>query len=295
MKVWALRSRILPLTDPPLVMGIINVTPDSFSDGGKFLDPAAATKHALQLVADGASLLDIGGESTRPGSAVVSEQEELDRVITAVEAICRETDVPVSIDTSKAQVAREAILAGAEIINDVTGLTGDPQMLHVALMSGAGVCAMHMQGTPQTMQDDPRYENVVGEIHEWLEKRRDLLTGRGIERNRICLDPGIGFGKTHTHNLELLANIDRFLDLDCPILVGHSRKGFIGKVTGDTSATRVPGTIAVSLHLARAGVHVLRVHDVRETCQALAMQQSLREHVRNDFLHLFPRASEDDG
>lgn len=295
MKVWALRSRILPLTDPPLVMGIINVTPDSFSDGGKFLDPAAAKKHALQLVADGASLLDIGGESTRPGSAVVSEQEELDRVITAVEAICRETDVPVSVDTSKAQVAREAILAGAEIINDVTGLTGDPQMLHVALMSGAGVCAMHMQGTPQTMQDDPRYENVVGEIHEWLEKRRDLLTGRGIERNRICLDPGIGFGKTHTHNLELLANIDRFLDLDCPILVGHSRKGFIGKVTGDTSATRVPGTIAVSLHLARAGVHVLRVHDVRETCQALAMQQSLREHVRNDFLHLFPRTSEDDG
>jgi dihydropteroate synthase len=295
MKFWQLRTRILPMTDVPLVMGIVNITPDSFSDGGKFCDAAGAASHAVQLVADGAHLLDIGGESTRPYSTAVSMQEELDRVIPAVEAICQETDVPVSIDTSKAAVAREALLAGAEIINDVTGLTGDPQMLHVALLSGAGICAMHMQGTPQTMQDDPHYGNVVGEIHDWLLNRRDLLTGRGIERNRICLDPGIGFGKSHAHNLELLANIDRFLDLECPVLVGHSRKGFIAKVTGDASAARVAGTLAVSLHLARAGVHVLRVHDVRETCQALAMQQALREHVRNDFLHLFPGNPDEGG
>lgn len=255
-------------------MGIVNVTPDSFSDGGQFFDPEAAVDYALQRVADGADILDIGGESTRPYSQPVSADEELRRVMPVVERLCGLVSVPLSIDTSKAAVAEVAVAAGCEIINDVTGLEGDPDMVAVALENGVGVCAMHIQGTPQTMQDNPAYADVVAEIHDYLRQRRDQLVAAGIERDRICLDPGIGFGKSHQHNLTLLANCHRFHDLGCPIVIGHSSKGFIAKIIGDDAADRTPGTIGVALSLALQGVQILRVHDVAAVRQALLLFES---------------------
>ena len=257
-------------------MGIVNVTPDSFSDGGRFTSTEAAVAHALALVDEGADILDIGGESTRPYSTPVDVEEELRRTIDVVRELARRTTVPLSIDTSKARVAHEALLAGAEIINDVTGLEADPDMLEVARASGAGVCAMHMQGTPQTMQVAPHYDDVVREIHAYLAARRDHLLDAGIARERIVLDPGIGFGKTHEHNLTLVRRVGEFLDLGCPLLVGHSRKGFIGKVLAGENPTwresgRTFGTLGVSLALAAQRVHILRVHDVAATRQALAL------------------------
>jgi dihydropteroate synthase len=268
---WKLRTVELHFGALPLLMGIINVTPDSFSDGGKFLGTSAAIDQGLRLAAEGAALLDIGGESTRPYSTPVSPAEELRRVIPVVQALAEQTTAAVSIDTSKAAVAREALAAGAQIINDVTGLLGDPDMLSVALESQAGVCAMHMRGTPQTMQDDPRYDDVVEDIYRYLQQRRDSLLAAGLDRRRLCLDPGIGFGKTHQHNLELAAACDRYHRLGQPILVGHSRKGFIAKVLGDKTADRTAGTIGVALALARQGVQVIRVHDVLPVGQALRL------------------------
>jgi len=249
-------------------MGIVNVTPDSFSDGGRHADVAAAVAHGLRMVAAGADMLDVGGESTRPYAEPVGEAAELIRVADVVRRLAAESGVPVSIDTSKAVVAARAVELGAEIINDVTGLEGDPGMLAVARDSGAGVCAMHMRGTPRTMQDDPRYDDVVAEIHDYLRRRRDALEAAGISRDRICLDPGIGFGKTHAHNLALLASAGRFLDLGCPVLVGHSRKGFIGKTLEQslgrpaTEADRDAGTAGAACGLAAAGVQIVRVHAV---------------------------------
>lgn len=250
-------------------MGIVNVTPDSFSDGGEFYDPQAAVDHALQHAADGAAILDIGGESTRPYSDPVGVEEELERVVPVVEALAKQTTVPISIDTSKAIVAKAAVLAGAEIINDVTGLTGDPKMLEVAIELNAGVCAMHMQGTPQTMQDDPKYGDVVRDIRGYLRERRDALLEAGVLAERICLDPGIGFGKTHQHNLTLMAHCDEFHELGSPLLVGHSRKGFLAKLLGDKDADRTSATVGAALALAAQGVQVIRVHDVRPVSEAL--------------------------
>jgi len=253
-------------------MGIVNVTPDSFSDGGKFLDLPAAVAQAIQLLADGADIVDIGGESTRPYSTPVSAEEELRRVPPVIKELRRlRPEALVSIDTSKAAVAEAAIAAGAEIVNDITGLTGEPEMVEVVRKSGAAVCAMHMQGTPQTMQDRPHYGNLVVEIHDYLRSRRDALVAAGIDRERIALDPGIGFGKTHEHNIELMASCDQFHDLGCPLLVGHSRKAFLGKLIGDKNADRTAATIGGALALAAKGVHVLRVHDVRPVREALAV------------------------
>ena len=271
---WQLRTRRLEVPRPdgplrrPLVMGIVNVTPDSFSDGGRHAGVEAAVAHGLRLVAEGADLLDVGGESTRPFSQAVAADEEWRRVGEVVRRLAAEAGVPVSIDTSKATVAARAIEAGAEIINDVTGLTGDPEMLSLAVESAAGVCGMHMQGTPQTMQIDPQYADVVAEIHDYLAQRRDALVAAGISLARICLDPGIGFGKTHAHNLELMAHAGRFLDLGTPILVGHSRKGFLGKVLERslgrpaTEAERDAATAGAACSLAAAGVQIVRVHAV---------------------------------
>jgi dihydropteroate synthase len=267
---WQLRTRRLDFPRRPLVMGIVNVTPDSFSDGGRFLDVHAAVDHALKLAADGADLLDIGGESTRPYSEPVSAEDELRRVLPVVEQLTRHVQVPISIDTSKSMVARAAIDAGAEIINDVTGLEGDPDMIAVALESNAGVCAMHMQGTPQTMQVNPTYVDVVSEVREYLKRRRDALIAAGIPQEQICLDPGIGFGKTHEHNIELMAHCREFHVLDCPLLVGHSRKGFLGKLIGDKEADRTYATVGAALSLATQGVQIVRVHDVRPVREALA-------------------------
>ena len=270
---WTLRTRRLSFGSLPVIMGIVNVTPDSFSDGGKFFDPQAAVDHGLQLVHDGAGILDIGGESTRPYSAPVPVQDELARVIPVIEKLVASTDVPISIDTSKAVVAREAVAAGAEIINDVTGLEGDPEMLSVAKEVQAGICAMHMQGTPQTMQDAPIYDDVVEDIFGYLQARRDALLSAGIDRERICLDPGIGFGKTHAHNLQLLQSCDRFHQLGCPVLVGHSRKGFIAHLLDDRECERMSGTVGAALGLATQGVQIIRVHDVAELNRALILFQ----------------------
>jgi dihydropteroate synthase len=250
-------------------MGIVNVTPDSFSDGGRFLDSDAAAEHGLQLVAEGADLLDVGGESTRPGAEPVDADEELRRVLSVVERLARETHVPISIDTRKASVARAAIDAGAEVINDITGLAGDPEMASVAADAGVGVCVMHMQGTPQTMQDNPAYDDVVVEVHQYLRDRRDALEAAGLAREQICLDPGIGFGKKLGHNLTLLANASAFHDLGCPVMVGHSRKSFLAKLLDDEETDRLPATIGVALSLAAQGVQILRVHDVRPVREAL--------------------------
>ncbi len=271
---WQLRSTKLVLPQPfaplrrPLVMGIVNVTPDSFSDGGRHAAVDAAVAHGLRLVAEGADLLDVGGESTRPFSTPVDTDEEIRRTAEVVRRLARESGVPVSIDTSKAAVARHALDHGAEIVNDVTGLEGDRAMLPLAVASRAGVCVMHMQGTPATMQIDPRYDNVVETIFEWLRVRHEALCAAGIDRERICLDPGIGFGKTHAHNLELVRHAGRFIDLGCPILVGHSRKGFIGKSLEEsrgrpaTEADRDAATAGIACRLAAAGIQIVRVHAV---------------------------------
>ncbi len=252
-------------------MGILNVTPDSFSDGGAFVSRDAAVAQGLKLAAAGADILDIGGESTRPYSQPVSAQEELDRVLPVIEALMPHLLIPISIDTSKAAVAKAAVDAGAEIINDITGFEGDPEMLPLAVTSGAGVCVMHMRGTPQTMQDNPIYDDVVAEVTSYLAGRRDELVAAGIERERISLDPGIGFGKTHQHNLQLMAHAHQLHQLGCPVLVGHSRKGFIAHVLGDKQRDRTAGTIGSAISLATQGVQVIRVHDVGPVHDALRL------------------------
>lgn len=268
---WQLRARTLAFGRRPLLMGILNVTPDSFSDGGAFFASQQAIEHGIALVDEGADILDVGGESTRPYSTPVTTADEMARVEPVLRGIlAARPEAIVSIDTSKPAVAEAALGLGAEIINDITGLA-DPQMIELATVSGAGVCAMHMQGTPQTMQANPTYTDVVAEIFEYLQRRRDALQAAGIEPARICLDPGIGFGKTHAHNLELMAACHRFHELGCPLLVGHSRKGFIGHVLGDKAANRDAGTLGAGLALARQGVQVLRVHAVRPLRDALRL------------------------
>ncbi len=271
IKVWDLGRRKLQLRRRPLVMGILNVTPDSFSDGGQHIDPTQAAQAAMQMEADGADLIDIGGESTRPYSDPVGVQQELDRVMPVIERLAGKLSIPISIDTSKSVVAAAAVAAGAEIINDVTGLEGDPEMAATARDLAVGICVMHMQGEPQTMQNDPQYKNVVEEIYAYLVARRDFCLDIGIELDRICLDPGIGFGKTHEHNLELLRGTRRFAEIGSPMLIGHSRKGFIGKMLGDKDADRTAATLGVSLAVAAAGADVIRVHDVKPTVDALKL------------------------
>ncbi|HEV7223290.1 MAG TPA: dihydropteroate synthase [Pirellulales bacterium] len=271
---WLLRTRRLELPRRPLVMGVVNVTPDSFSDGGRFDSPAAAVEQGLRLIEQGADLLDVGGESTRPYAEAVAAEEELRRVIPVVAELSRRAAVPISIDTSKARVAREAVNAGAEIINDITALAGDPAMPEVARETRAGVCAMHMQGTPQTMQDNPSYADVVAEVLAYLRERRRWLVAAGIDPERLALDPGIGFGKTHQHNLTLLSHCDRFHELGSPLVVGPSRKGFIAKILQDKQADRTAGTIGVALSLASQGVQILRVHDVEPVSQALLLYEA---------------------
>lgn len=268
---WRLRTRELTFGRLPALMGIVNVTPDSFSDGGRWFDAGRAIEHALRLADEGASLLDIGGESTRPYSTPVDADEELRRVLPVVQSVCKQTDVPVSIDTSKASVAAAALDAGAEVVNDVTGLLGDPEMVPVCVRTGAGVCAMHIQGTPQTMQDAPAYDSVVDDILAWLAQRRDALLAAGVAPERLCLDPGIGFGKTHQHNLTLMAQAWRFHALGHPVLIGHSRKGFLGKVLGDKLADRTAATTGATLVLVRQRVQVVRVHDIAPLRQALLL------------------------
>ena len=258
-----LKNRRLGL-DHPLVMGIVNVTPDSFFDGGRFYDPQEAVAHAIRLVEEGADLLDIGAESTRPGALPVDEEEEHRRLIPVVAAVAKAVSVPISVDTSKAAVARAAIDAGAVMINDVTALHSDTTMADVVAKAGAGLVLMHMQGTPESMQRAPHYDDVVEDIARFLAERARFAMDRGVARERIVLDPGIGFGKTLAHNLDLLANLHAFLHLGFPLLVGPSRKGFIGQLTNQSVEGRAWGTAGVVALAVEHGASILRVHDVAQ-------------------------------
>jgi dihydropteroate synthase len=254
----------------PSVMGVLNVTPDSFSDGGLFVDPADAVAHGLQLIAEGAALVDVGGASTRPGAEPVSLEEELARVEPVLDAL---RGVPVSIDTAKAEVARRALELGAELVNDVTALRGDPALAEVVAGGDAFLCLMHMQGEPRTMQLAPKYDDVVGDVLAFLEERLAFAVECGIREERICLDPGIGFGKTPDQNLELLGRLDELLVLGRPVLVGVSRKSTFGKVLGDAAATTasLAASVAAAVAAFARGASIVRAHDVRETVEALAV------------------------
>jgi dihydropteroate synthase len=257
----------------PKLMGVVNVTPDSFSDGGRYLDADAAISHGEELVGDGAAILDVGGESTRPGAEEVDEAEELRRVEPVVAGLA--ASATVSIDTSKSAVAEAAIGAGASIVNDVTAFRRDPGMAPLCAERGVGVVLMHMPGSPRTMQDDPRYDDVVDDVKAFLAARMEFAIEAGVEEERIWLDPGIGFGKTLEHNLELLRRLGELRELGRPLVIGTSRKSFIGKVDGSDVDDRIGGTIASSVLAAAEGADVLRVHDVAEMSQALTVVQAV--------------------
>jgi len=260
--------------DRPLVMGILNVTPDSFSDGGQHFDLASAVAHARQMDDEGADIIDIGGESTRPGAPAVSAEEEIRRVVPVIEQI---SDLLVSVDTTKAIVAERALAAGARIVNDISALQSDVRMLPVVHNSGAGVVLMHMQGTPATMQDNPRYADVVQEVREFLAERITAAVTGGVKKSQIAVDPGIGFGKTVEHNRQLLAGLEQFATLGCPILVGASRKSFIGQLLNRPAAERLPGSLAAAAWAVLHGAKILRVHDVAETVDIVRLLAALRK------------------
>jgi dihydropteroate synthase len=254
------------------IMGVVNVTPDSFSDGGRYLDARAAIAHGLELELEGAAILDVGGESTRPGADPVGEEEELQRVLPVIEGlIAAGCEAHISVDTSKSVVAAAAVDAGATFVNDVTGFRADPELAGVVARSGADCCLMHMLGDPRTMQDDPRYDDVVGEIKEFLEQRLEFAISRGVARERIVLDPGIGFGKTIVHNLELLRRLDELAAIGQPLMIGTSRKSFLGKITGRGPDDRVAATVATSVLAYERGARVFRVHDVAPVHDALSV------------------------
>jgi len=260
----------------PSVMGVVNVTPDSFSDGGAFLHPRAAIAEARGMLEEGAAIIDLGGESTRPGSEGVPLDEELRRVEPVLAALA---DAPVSIDTSKAKVARRALEAGAVLVNDVTALRGDPELAGVVAGSDACLCLMHMLGEPRTMQDEPRYDDVVSEVKAFLEGRLAFAVEAGIDEERVCLDPGIGFGKTVDHNLELLARLDEIVALGRPVLVGASRKRFLGRLLGHDDALTGPVSagVAVAVLAYVRGAAIFRAHDVKEHVEALTAARALEE------------------
>lgn len=274
-----LGGRTLELGRRTLVMGVVNVTPDSFSDGGRFLDPAAAIAHGERLASAGADLLDIGGESTRPGAAPVSAEEELARVLPVIRALKERTQLPLSIDTTKAAVAKEALAAGASLVNDISGLRFDPALPEVVASAGAACCVMHIRGTPETMQRDPRYQDVVAEVVEFLADGVERAERAGVRPERIWVDPGIGFGKTPGHNLFLLRRLVDLRSLGRPIVVGTSRKSFLGHLTGGKPPLeRIVASAASTAALAVvAGADVVRVHDVAETKDALAVADAIRQ------------------
>jgi dihydropteroate synthase len=272
---WQCARHRLSLRGRPLVMGIVNVTPDSFSDGGLYADTGRAVAHGLRLAAEGADLLDIGGESTRPGAADVPVEEECRRVVPVIERLAAETRAILSVDTRKAAVARAALEAGASIVNDVSALRHDPAMAETVRETGAGVILMHMQGTPATMQRDPRYDDVVGEVAAFLQQRVRALEREGVARERMAVDPGIGFGKTLEHNLLLLRHLDRLHESGVPVVVGLSRKRFLGTLTGQDVNERLAGSLAGLVFCMSRGVHVVRVHDVEASRDAVRVAAAL--------------------
>lgn len=257
------------MSDPGFrIMGVVNVTPDSFSDGGLYLDAEKAIAHGVELTGEGADILDIGGESTRPGAEPVDAEEELRRVLPVIEGLAGGA-AQVSIDTSKAAVASAALEAGATLVNDVTALRGDPRMIEVVSQAGADCCLMHMLGEPRTMQNDPRYDDVVSEVKTFLSERLEFAVANGVAERQVILDPGIGFGKTAEHNLELLRRLDELVALGRPVMVGFSRKSFLGRITGREVGERVASTVAVNVLAYERGARLFRVHDVAQTKDAL--------------------------
>jgi dihydropteroate synthase len=274
--IWRTSRRAFDLTHRGVIMGVINVTPDSFSDGGVFNDAATAIAHGLRLAEDGAEILDVGGESTRPGSGAVPRDEELRRVLPVIEGLAGRTTAALSIDTSKADVARAALEAGAEIINDVTALRGDGEMARVGAESGAGVVLMHMRGTPRTMQKDPHYDAVARDVAGFLRERLEAARAAGIARDRLAVDPGIGFGKTAEHNLELIASLGTIAGLGCPVVLGVSRKSFLAAAAGCPDvADRDAPTVALTGLGRELGARIFRVHAVRANVEALRMTEAI--------------------
>ena len=279
-RTWEIHGVTRETGASPLLMGVLNVTPDSFSDGGQWTNLERGVDHALELVAAGADILDVGGESTRPNAAPVPLDEELRRVLPVIERLRPRCDALISIDTYKAEVARQALLAGADIVNDISGLTFDPQMPEVCAATDCGVICMHIRGTPQTMQQDPRYDDVVAEIASHFEQRLGALQSAGIARERIVLDPGIGFGKTAEHNLTILSHIGAFRALGRPVLIGHSRKSFLKKLLGRALDERSSGTIGISIAAAMQSADILRVHDVGPVRDALVAWQAVASRIQ---------------
>jgi dihydropteroate synthase len=261
---------------PALVVGIVNVTPDSFSDGGQFLEAGRAVEHGLQLVKEGADIIDVGGESTRPGAEMISEAEELRRVLPVIEGLAERTKAPISIDSQKPRVARAALEAGASIINDIAANREGPEMWKLAAEKNAGYVLMHMQGTPQTMHLAPKYNDVVADVSDFFEERLRRVLSCGVRAEQVVLDPGIGFGKTVQHNLQLLAGLSRFRIHQRPLLLGVSRKSFIGKLVGGEVDERMPGSIACGLWAVLNGVQLIRTHDVAATVQAVRMLEEIQ-------------------
>jgi len=277
---WKLRDRLIDFSKRPLVMGIINVTPDSFSDGGEYQDPRRAVDHGLRLIAEGADIIDIGGESTRPGAQPVSVDEEVSRVVPVVRELRKQTTIPISIDTMKPKVAEQSMEAGASIINDVSGFR-DHQMIQIASQFQAGLIVMHMRGTPQTMQDEAIYTNVVREVGDFFDDRIKDLCQAGIPTESICLDPGIGFSKRSSHNFDLLANLGTLARFHRPICLGVSRKGFIGKLCGRETNDRLAGSLAIACIAAvRGEAQLLRVHDVAPTRDAVILLEEIDRYRR---------------
>ncbi|HEY1582569.1 MAG TPA: dihydropteroate synthase [Chthoniobacterales bacterium] len=276
---WKVSDRTIDLTQRALLMGVLNVTPDSFSDGGEFFATEAAVKHGRAMVEGGAEIIDVGGESTRPGARAVPADEEMNRVLPVIKDLARSTSSHLSIDTSKATVARAALAAGASIINDVTGGRGDAEMFALAAKTGAGLIIMHMQGTPETMQINPTYGDVVAEVADFFRQRFAEAVRSGVDPMSIAFDPGIGFGKTVAHNLELLANLPRLRVEGRPLVVGVSRKSFLGKISGP-QGDRASATIALTSLLRERGAHVLRVHDVAPSANALRTTEAVLAAAR---------------
>jgi dihydropteroate synthase len=263
----------------PAVMGVLNVTPDSFSDGGRFLDPGEAVREARRLAAEGAALIDVGGESTRPGADPVDPAEELDRVLPVIEAIVAELELPVSVDTSKPEVMEAALAAGASMVNDVMALRA-PGALEIVASSGAAVCLMHMQGQPRSMQLEPRYRDVVQDVHHFLSERVAACEAAGMDRSRLVIDPGFGFGKTLEHNLCLLSALDEFTREGLPVLAGLSRKSMIGQITGRPTAERLAGSVALAALAVERGASIVRAHDVAATLDAVKIAAAIRRRQR---------------
>jgi len=285
IRQWKLASRSLPYGERTLVMGVLNITPDSFSDGGRFLSPDHAVAHARQMIAEGADIIDIGGESTRPGSAFVSEAEELQRVIPVIEKLAGQISIPISIDTTKSAVARAALAAGAEIINDISALRFDPAIADEAARAHAGLVLMHSRGTPKTMQQLPPVADILGEVIAGLWESVAIAHERGVDPESIAVDPGIGFGKTASQNVELIAELDQLVAefADLPIMIGTSRKSFIGKLLDDAPADqRLYGTIASVVASVMKGAHIVRVHDVKPAIEGLLISDAIRRAIRGD-------------